>query len=163
MARQEIRLGNRLDHILGKIDEDRSRTPRTGDLKRLPDRPVQVFDPPDEEVVLRAGPGDAGDVHLLETVAPDDGGGDLPGEDDDGDRIHVGVGNPGHRVGGAGPGSHQADADPPRHAGVSVGGMNGTLFMAHQDMADILPEELVIDIHDASPRITEEGIDVFFL
>jgi hypothetical protein len=40
--------------------------------------------------------------------------------------------------------------------------MDGTLFVADQDVADILPEELVIDIHDASPRISEEGIDVFF-
>ena len=158
-----LRFRDRLNHILREIDKDRSRSPRTGNLKGLPDRPVQIADVPDQKVVFRAGPGDPGDVHLLEAVTADQGRGNLPRQDDDGNGIHIGVCNPGHRVGGAGSRRDQADADTTGDPGVTVGGMDGPLFVPHQDVPDLLPEQLVIDVHDASSRITEEGIDVLFL
>jgi hypothetical protein len=64
-GRRDIRFDDRLNHVLGKIDENRPWSSRTGNLKGLPDRILQISDLPDQKVVFCAGPGDAGDVHLL--------------------------------------------------------------------------------------------------
>jgi hypothetical protein len=40
--------------------------------------------------------------------------------------------------------------------------MDGALFVPDQDVLDIfVPEQLVIDVHDGTTRIPEDGIHIF--
>jgi hypothetical protein len=72
--------------------------------------------------------------------------GTWPGQHDDRDRIHQRVGQAGDGVGGAGARGHQHHAGLAGGAGIAFGGMHRALFVAHQDVADVvLLKDLVID------------------
>ena len=96
------------------VDEHRARSAGRGDVERLADDLGQVGGVLDQVVVLGDRDGDAGDVGLLERVGADDGRGNLAGQDDDRDGVHVGVREAGDRVGSARARSSQA----PRRSGL---------------------------------------------
>ena len=81
---------------------------------------------------------DAGGVGLLEGVGADEVAAHLAGDGHHRDRVHVGVGDAGDQVGGAGAARGQADADLAGRSGVAVGRVRGALLVAHQDVAQLL-------------------------
>ncbi len=83
-----------------------------------------------------AGPCDADNIGFLEGIVSNQRGSDLAGENDEGNRIHMGRGDPCHRIGGAGSGGDQRHAHFSRGPGISVCRMDRCLFMANQDLAD---------------------------
>ncbi len=99
----------------------------------MPARAVHI---PHQVAVLDDRQGDAGDVSLLKGVAADLGRGHLPRQGDHRNRIHVGVGDAGHQVRGAGAGRGNADPRLAGGPGVAVGSVGSALFVAHQDMLD---------------------------
>ena len=118
----------------------------------------------DQPVVLGAGAGDPDGVGLLEGVRSDHEGRHLPGEHDDGDRIHQRVGDAGHRIGGARSGCHEHHTGPARGAGIALGRMDRPLFMAHQHMADpVLLENLVINRQHRAAWIPEYDVHTLVL
>ena len=120
----------------------------------------QVADRLHQVVVLGAGPRDAGRVGFLEGVVADQVRRHLAGEADDWNGIHQGVGETGHRIGGAGTGSHQHDTNPAGRARIAFGGMHRGLLMAYQDVAQpVLLEERVVDRQDRAARIAEDDLD----
>ena len=88
----------------------------------------------DEVVVFDNRHGDAGDVSFLEGVRADRGTRHLAGDRDDRDRVHVGIGDGVTRLVARSRGRH-ADPDFAGCLRVSLGGVAGALFMAHQDVA----------------------------
>ena len=62
--------------------------------------------------------------------------GDLPGEDDHRDGVHVCGGDAGDGVCESGSGGDEADAGFAGCAGVSVGGVDGSLLVADEDVAN---------------------------
>ena len=86
-------------------------------------------------VVLGDGDGDAGDVRLLEAVAPDEGANHGPRYTDQGHGVHPGVGDAGDDVGRAGAGGSEAHPYLARYAGVGVGGVGRALLVLHQVVA----------------------------
>ena len=64
---------------------------------------------------------------------------------DDRDRIHHGVHQAGDQVGGAGTGGGAADADFAGGARIAFGREAGVLFVPHQDVADVVIVERVVE------------------
>ena len=87
--------------------------------------------------------------------------GDLPGDGDDRDRIHQGVDQAGDEVGGAGTGGGAADADLAGGARVTFGGEGGVLFVPHQDVADLVIVQRVVEGQRDAAGIAEDAIDAF--
>jgi len=128
-------------------------------VERLVDHPRQVLDPLHQIVVLGARAGDADGVGLLEGVRADQVGGDLAGDDHQGDGVQQGVDDAGDGVGGPGAGGHQAHARLAGGAGVALGRMGRALFVAHQDVMQArLVEQGVVDRQDRAARIAEDGV-----
>ena len=115
----------------------------------------------DQEVVLGAGARDAEGVGFLERVAADELAGDLAGDGDDRDGIHHGVHQAGDQVGGAGAGGGAADADLAGGARVAFGGEGGVLLVPHQDVADLVIVEGVVEGERDAAGIAEDAIDAF--
>ena len=78
--------------------------------------------------------GNTGDISFLEGVAPDEGRRYLAADDDEGDGIHVGRGNACNHVADARTGRSKADTGLARSAGITVSGVDSSLFVACQDM-----------------------------
>ncbi len=146
------------DDVFRQIDEHRPGTARAGDVEGLVDGVGQLVGIANEIVVLGAGTGDAGDVALLEGVVADEVRGHLPREDDDGDGVHVGRGDPRHGVRGAGAGGGKRHADLSRCAGIAVGGVYGRLFVADEDVLEFAAVQLVIDVDDGTARVSEHDV-----
>jgi hypothetical protein len=124
----------------------------------------QVANVLDQEVVLDDGPGDAHGVALLESVQADGRDGDLAGDDDHGDAVHVGRGNAGHGIGHAGSGGDQRHADIAGGAGVAVGRVDGRLLVAHQHVLDgVLLVKRVVDVQHGTTGVTPDVLDAFGL
>ena len=96
------RLGVDVVLVDGDVDEHRRRADRCGDVERLGDHLRDVVTVADQEVVLGDRHRDAGDVGLLERVGADQCASDLSGDRDHRDGVHLGVGQRGDQVGGAG-------------------------------------------------------------
>lgn len=109
-----------------------------------------------------AGTRDADRVALLERILADCRGRNLAADNDERDGIHVGGGNTGHRIGNAGAGGHEAHSDITRRARVGVGGMNRGLFVAHENVLDlVLLVQLVVDIEYRAAGIAPNELDFF--
>lgn len=159
LFRPDIFAGGEL-HVLRDVDQHRPRTTRGGDVEGLVDRRRQLVRLFHQPVMLGAGAGDADGIGLLEAVGADQEGRNLPGQHDDGDRIHQRIGQPGDGIGRA---RSRGDQDDPRlagRAGIALGHVDGALFVAHQDVPDVvLLENLVINGKYRPARIAEYRID----
>ena len=104
-------------------------------------------------------------ARVMPTVsASDHEGRDLPGQHDDGDRVHQRVGEARHRVRRAGTGGDERDADAAGRAGVALGRMDRALLVPDEDVADVvLLEQLVVDREDGAAGIAEHGVDALVL
>ena len=150
--------------VLRDVHQHGPRPAGRGDVEGLLDDLPQVVHVLDQEVVLGAWPADADVVRLLEGVVADEMGRDLPGEDDDRDRVHVGVHQRGDHVGHARPGGDQRDARLARGLRIALRHVAGTSFVPGQNDLDILL--LVQDIEDLqhhAAREPEDGLDPFAL
>ncbi len=110
-----------------------------------------------------AGPGDPHDIGLLKGIVSNQGGGNLTGEDDDGDRVHVGRCNPCHCVGGARSGGDHHHSHLPGGTGIAVCRMDSRLFMADKNLAERGAGQFVEERKDSSSRVVEEGVHSFLL
>ena len=75
--------------------------PVRGDVERLLDDPGDVAGVLHQVMMLGDRPADLDHRRFLEGVGADDVGGDLAGDGDDRQRVHLGVGQAGHQVQGA--------------------------------------------------------------
>ena len=148
--------------VLGQIHQHRPRPAGAGDMEGFLDRRCQLFDIAHQEIMLGAGTRDARDVAFLESVVADEPCGHLPGENHQRNGIHVGRGNAGDGVGGAGTGGDQANADLAGRAGVAVGGVHRSLLVPDQNMFEIAFIELIVNIQNCSARIAENDLHLFF-
>ena len=87
--------------ILRKINEDRTRTARAGDIESFFDDAAQVFPLPYGDTVFDDTPGDAHDINLLEGVVSDEVPGHLSGEAYERHAVIIGSSEACHRVSGS--------------------------------------------------------------
>jgi hypothetical protein len=115
-------------------------------------------------VVLGDRDGDAGDVGFLERVGADGLGGDLPGDRDHRDGVHVRVGDRGDEVRRPGTGGRHADADLAGGDRVPLGRVAGALLVADQDVPDVRGvHQRVVGGQDRAPGQTEDDLDPYRL
>ena len=163
LPRAEIR--DSRSNILGDVHQHRARPAALGDLEGAADRGRQLLHVLDDKAVLGDGEGDPGDVDLLEGILPEQRQADVAGDRDERDRIHMSGGDAGDQVGRAGSAGSEADAHLSGGAGVPVRGVGSALFVAGQDMMDLvlMLVERVIDVQDRPARITEDSVDSLLL
>ena len=113
-----------------------------------------------EIIMLGAVARDADRVRFLERVGADQVRRDLAGDDDDRDRIHQRIGEPGDDVRRAGTGCDEHDARLARRPRIAFGGMRRAAFLADEDVADtLLLEQRVVDRQDGAAGIAEHDLD----
>ncbi len=133
-------------HILWQVHQNRAGAAGGGNMECLVQGGGQVVGVAHQPVVFGAGAGDAHGVCLLKGIVADHECGHLTRQNHNRDAVHQGIGQAGHRIGCAGAGCHQRHADLAGRARVSFGGMHRTLFMAHQNVFDIvLLKNLVVN------------------
>ena len=113
-----------------------------------------------EIIVLGAGARDTDRIAFLEGIVADQVRRHLPCEADHGDRVHQGIGEARHRIGGAGAGGDEHHAALAGGARIAFRRMGGTLLMADEDVLHLLLlENLVIDRKHGAARIPEDMLD----
>ena len=161
--RRPVPLHRGVRDVLGQVDQDRSRPPGGRNVEGGGDHPRDVVDVLDQPVVLGDAHGDAGDVALLEGVGADGAGRHLARHHDQRGRVHVGVGERRHDVGGARAAGHHGDAGSPRGHGVALGHVAGALLVAHEDVADGGVDDRVVDGQDGAAGQAEHDVDPLHL
>ncbi len=111
--------------------------------------------------MLGAGAGNARGIGLLERVVADQAGRHLPGDADDGNTVHQGIGQPGHRVGRARSRGYEDHADLSGRPRVALRGMDGSLLVTGQDVPDpVLAVNRIEQRNDRSSGIAENRVDL---
>ena len=151
----KIEIRQPLLRVLGDVHQHRPGTSGARHQEGLAQHRGDVLRAGDDVVVLGDRQGNAGDIDFLEGVCTQQLRGDLPGDADQRHRVHHGRGDAGDQVGGRRAGGGNGDADLARGARVAVGRMRGALFVAHQNMADRVLAQSVVDRQDRSTGIAE--------
>ncbi len=148
-------------HVLGHIDEDGSGPAGAGDVERFLEDARHVLGARHQVMVLGDGPAHLDDGRFLEGVGADDGGADLAGDGDERDGIHLGVGEAGDEVGGAGSAGGHAHADLAGAAGVALGREAAALLVPRQDGAQprLNVRQGLVDRHAGAAGIGEDDLD----
>ena len=146
----------RLEDVFRDIDEHGAGAAAGGDVEGFVNDLGEFGERLHHEVVLGGGAGDAEGVGFLKGVAADEFGVHLAGDGDEGDGIHHGVDEAGDEVGGAGAGGGAADAYFTGGAGVAFGGEAGVLFVADEDVFDVVIVEGVIERDGDAAGVAEE-------
>jgi hypothetical protein len=117
-----------------------------------------------QPVHLGTGAGDPDGVGLLKPIRADHEGRDLAGQDNQGDAVHQGIGQACHGIGRAGAGCDKHHTGFAGGPCIALGHVDGTLFMANKDVADVvLLENLVIDRQDRPAGIAKDDLDPLIL
>ncbi len=112
--------------------------------------------------MLHDGPGNTDHVRFLEGVLADQVALHLAGQHHHGNRIHVGGGNTGDGIGGAGAGGDQHHAGLAGGTGIAVRRMGRRLFMAHQYVGHLaVLEQGVVYVQNRATGIAENVLYTF--
>ena len=161
--RRRLPLDPHVGDVLREVDQHRPGASGRRDVERLGDDLGDLGDVLHEVVVLRHPHGDAGRVDLLEGVRADRAGGDLAGDDDERDGVHVGVGEWRDDVRRARAARDDGDARPAGRVGVTLGRVSGALLVADVNVPDRRIEDRVVDGKDGAPREAEGDLDALCL
>ena len=145
-------------NVLGNVHQHRAGTAARCDVESFVNDLLQLVQFLHHEIVFGAGAGDAERVGLLKRIAADELGGHLPGDGHDGNRIHHRVHQTRHQVGRARTGRRAAHAHFAGGARIAFGREARILFVAHQDMADGVIVNRVIQRQRDAAGIAEEAI-----
>ena len=147
--------------VLGHVDQDRAGPAGARDVERLLDDPGDVPGVLHQVMVLGDRPADLDHRRFLEGVGADDVGGDLAGDRDDRQRVHLGVGQPGDQVQGPGARRRHHDARLAAGAGVALGREDAPLLVAGQDGPDPVaePRQRLVHRHARPARVGEDDFD----
>ena len=133
-------------NILWDVDQNRAGAACGRNVKRFVDGFRQAISFLDQPVMLGAGAGDANGVCLLEGVRTDHERRHLTRQNNNRDRIQKSIRQAGHRVCRPRTRGHKTYARFSGGSGIAFGGVHGALFVAHEDMLDVvLLEQFIID------------------
>ena len=147
-------------HILGDVHQHRALAAGLGNAESGPHGVGQLLHMPHNKVVLGDGHGDAGDENFLEAVLADIAGAHVAGEGHQGHAVHIGGGDAGDQVGGAGAAGGQHHAGAAGGPGVAVRRVAGALLVGGEHMADLVLAlvQFVVEVQHRAARVAEQGI-----
>ena len=116
-------------YVLGNIHKDRSGSSCRGDPESLADGVGKILYILNNVSVLGYGHGDTCDIYLLERILSKKRQGDVAGDRNERDAVHICGGDTGNQIGRAGAAGSQTDADFSRCPGIAVGHVGSSLFM----------------------------------
>ncbi len=149
--------------VFGNVHQDGPRATRAGDIKRLTHRVRELFNVPNQEVVLDARSRDANGVAFLEGIFTNGVRRHLTTDDDHGNGVHIGGRDPGDRVCHAWATSHQAHTDFIRAARIGICSMHRSLLVSHQNMFDFfLLVDRVVDVEYCATGVAKQMFYAFF-
>jgi hypothetical protein len=145
--------------VLRQIDHHRAGAAAAGDIEGFVHHAGEILAALDQIVVLGRRAGDAGGVGFLERVIADEMSGHLPGQAHHGNAVHQRVHQTGDGVGRTRTGGDQHHADTAGAAGVALGGMHRSLFVAHKNVTNgVLLEDRVVDRQYRAAGIPEDHL-----
>ncbi len=153
-----MRLG--LEDVLRNVDEHGTGPSGRRDVERLMHHLRQFRDGLHQEIVLGAGARDAERVGFLKRVAADQLGGNLAGDGDHRNGVHHRIHQAGNQIGGAGAGRGATNAHASRGARVAFGRERRVLLVPHQDVADGMVVESIVQRQRHAARIAENAVYV---
>ena len=124
--------------ILGDVHEHGAGATGGGDVEGCGERTGDVLCVGNHEGVLGDGHCHADNVSFLECVGTEQLGGNLTGDGDQGDGVHVGVSDCGQQVGGAGAGGCDAHAGLAAGDSVALSCVACSLLVTDQDVTNLL-------------------------
>lgn len=114
----------------------------------------------DEIAVFDDGERDAGHVRLLERIASQRIGGNLAGDDDERNGVHVRRRDTRDRVGGTRATRDDDGAGLAGRTRIAIGSVHRTLLVAHEDVVEFLAiVERVVDVKRMTTGIAEDDFD----
>ena len=150
--------------VFGNVHNHRSRASATGNVKSFFQNVHHIAHILDQEIVFDDGSGDAYRVAFLESIQTNGVCGDLAGDDDHGDAVHVGSRNASDSVGDTRAGSHQCNTDISGCTGVAIGCMHCSLFVAHEHVLNsFLLVERIVNMQHSTTGVAPYILDVFCL
>ena len=150
--------------ILREVQHHRARSSAARDVERTAHGPCDVLGMTYLIAPFRDRLRHAHEVHLLERICAKGCNGHLPRDDHDGCGVDHRVGHARERVRGTRAAGDDGHAHLAADACKALGGMCGTLFVAHEDMvkrlllASRVVIEGIIDRHDTAARVAEDGL-----
>ena len=154
--------GGELD-VFRDVDEDGAGAALGGDVEGLMQGFGQFRGVLDQPVMFGAGAGDADCIGLLKAIGADHEGGNLTRQHDDGDAVHQGIGQTRDRIRGPGAGGDKGNAGFAGGAGIAFGHVDGTLFVANEDVLDVvLLKDRVINRQDGTTGIAKDNLNALF-
>ena len=149
--------------VLRHVHDHRPGSTGRRHVERLLHVPRDVLGIGHEPVVLGHRHRDPDRVALLERVGADDPVRHLPGDDDDRDRVHVGVTQSGDDVRGPGAARDHGHAGPAGRVGEPLGHVAGALLVADEDVADRRVDQRVVHGQDRPARQPEHDLGALHL
>ncbi len=152
-------MGLGLLQIFREIDHHRAGPAGAGDVNGLFHDARDFVDVGDQITMFDNRQGHAEEVGFLEAALADHGLRDLAGDGDQGDGIHIGVGDGGDEIGGAGAAGGHADAGLASGARVTLRGEGAALLVARENGADGGTRQGLVNLHAGAAGIGEHDID----
>ncbi len=120
-------------HIFGNINQNRTRPPGRGDMKRLADRTRNVVGRIQQIAVLHNRHADIKNIGFLEGVFSDHPRNGLTGQANHRDRIHMSSHDPRNNIGGAGTASDKNNSGLAGGTSIAISHMSRALLMTNQN------------------------------
>ena len=142
------------------VDDHGARTSGRSDVICLGDGLGDIGRLLDEVAVFHDGKRDARHIRLLERIAAQRIGGNLTGDDDERDGVHVRRRDARDRVGSTGTARDDDGADLAGRTRIAIGSVHRTLLVAHEDVVELRAiVERVVDVERMATGVSEDGLD----
>ena len=133
----ENRLRRLILNILGDVDQHRTWTPGTSNVKGLLNDARKLIDVPNEVAVLHHREGHSKNVCLLECSTTDHFLWNLTGDGHERDRVHEGISDAGDEIRRARAGGGHTNAHATCNTSIALSGKHATLLVTREDRADL--------------------------
>ena len=112
--------------------------------------------------MLDDGHGDTDYIGFLERIGADDRAGNLPRDDNERYRVHIGRGNARYSVRCAWAACHHDDADSASRSGIAVSFVHGTLLVSRKHVANLRGiEQRVVHLNRLPTGVSENDFYAF--
>ena len=151
-------------HIFWKINQNRSRSSCSCNIKCLFNDPSQIFPLADRDTIFRNAAGNSYNIYFLKGIISDQRSRYLSCKTHKRYTVIICRGKSGHQIGCPRSARYQTYSDFSRCPCIRICLMNQCLLMSWKDHTDlILLIQLITDIDRAGSRISEKSIDTFLL